>query len=525
MNGYFQLVITPKGTGIKVFAPTGGGSSLHVNDVRDYLDNRKIQYDVVVINNAVTKADESVVIFTDVQIMPEREAVKFDISKDHMLVTAFFYPPTVGAELLTEKEVLSSLAYRRVNYGIQTEAIHKFFEQRQYCTEIVVARGKPVEEGQNAFVEYHFNLNNRPKPTLNADGSVDYFNLNIINNVQEGQLLATLHPEIIGKSGINVHGETIKPHSVKNAFIKYGRNTILSEDKLTLKAGRSGHVTVQDGKISVSDVLSVKNVDVSTGNIEYEGSVEVNGMVAANFSVKAGGNIIVKDIVEGATLDAGADVLLECGVKAGGNIRAGGSVITKFIENASVTAGGGISSESILHSNVSSGTEINVAGKRGFISGGKVSAADKITAKILGSEMGANTFIEVGADPMVKQRLKELQKSIAAANKNIESIRPTIEGFTKMLKAGVKFTPDQVMNAKKLMALNKTLNDQIDNDSEEYSDLMDRLSDFKDAEVIVEGTAYPGTTVTIGELSMIIKKPVQHSKFEVREGDVRLAPI
>ncbi|WP_034452286.1 DUF342 domain-containing protein [Butyrivibrio sp. AE2032] len=525
MNGYFQMVITPKGTGIKVFAPTEDGQPLNVNDVRDYLDDRKIQYDVVIINEAVTKADGEVVMFTEAQMLPEREGCKFDVSKDRMTVTAFFYPPTQDGELMTEEEVLGSLAYRKITYGIQTDAIHDFFEHRQYCTEIVVAQGKPVKQGKNARVELHFNSNLRAKPTLREDGSVDYFHLNLINNVEAGQLLATLHPEVPGEPGINVYGENIKPAAVKSAYIKYGKNTVLSEDKMTLTAEKSGHVTVKEGKITVSDVLTVENVDVSTGNIEYEGSVQVKGVVASNFSVKAGGNIVVKGIVEGATLDAGADIILECGAKAGGNIKAGGNVVTKFIENATITARGGITSECILHSTVSSGTEINVTGKRGFIAGGKVSAAEKIQAKILGSEMGANTIIEVGADPELKVRLKELQKNITAANKNIEGIKPTIEGFTKMLKAGAKFTPDQVANAKKLIDLNKTLTEQIQKDSDEYQELMEKLAESKEAEVIVEGTAYPGTTVNIGELSMIVKKPVQYSRFVVDKGDVRLAPI
>ena len=55
--------------------------------------------------------------------------------------------------------------------------------------------------------------------------------------------------------------------------------------------------------------------------------------------------------------------------------------------------------------------------------------------------------------------------------------------------------------------------------------LMEKLAEQKEADVIVEGTAYPGTTVNIGELSMIVKKPVQYSRFVVKEGDVRLAPI
>ncbi len=287
MNGYFQLVITPKGTGIRVYAPTGDGEPLNVNDVRDYLDDRKIQYDVVIVNEAVTKADQSVVIFTQAQILPERESCRYEISKDRMTVTAFFYPPSEGAELMTEKEVYDSLAYRKVSYGIQKEAIHSFFEHREYCKEIVIAQGKPVRQGHNARVELHFSANLRPKPTLKEDGSVDYFHLNLINNVQAGQLLATLHPEDPGEPGINVHGENIKPAAVKSAFIKYGKNTILSEDKRTLTAEKSGHVTVKEGKITVSDVLTVENVDVSTGNIDYEGSVQINGTVSTNFSVKA----------------------------------------------------------------------------------------------------------------------------------------------------------------------------------------------------------------------------------------------
>ncbi|MCR5670094.1 MAG: FapA family protein, partial [Butyrivibrio sp.] len=400
-----------------------------------------------------------------------------------------------------------------------------FFEHREYCKEIVVVQGKPVVQGHDARVELHFNRNLRAKPTLREDGSVDYFHLNLINNVEEGQLLATLHPEELGEPGINIYGESIKPHAVKSTYIKYGKNTVLSEDKMTLSAGKAGHVTVKEGKITVSDVLVLENVDVSTGNIEYEGSVEVKGLVATNFSIKAGGNIVVRGIVEGAHLDAGADVVLECGAKAGGNIKAGGNVVAKFIENANIMATGSITSECILHSTVSSGTEITVTGKRGFIAGGKVSAADRITAKVLGSEMGANTLIEVGADPQLKIRLKELQKNITTAQKSIESMKPTIEGFTKMLRAGVKFSPEQVASAKKLIDMNKTLNEQIQKDSEEYSELMEKLAESKEADVIVEGTAYPGTTVNIGELSMIVKKTVQYSRFVVKEGDVRLAPI
>ena len=60
------------------------------------------------------------------------------------------------------------------------------------------------------------------------------------------------------------------------------------------------------------------------------------------------------------------------------------------------------------------GTEINVTGRKGFITGGRVSAANVIRVKTLGSPMGADTIVEVGADPSVKLRICLLYTSDAA---------------------------------------------------------------------------------------------------------------
>ena len=67
----------------------------------------------------------------------------------------------------------------------------------------------------------------------------------------------------------------------------------MSQDKLTLTALVDGHVSLADQKVSVSNVYQVKDVGVSTGNIDFEGSVIIAGNVSANFEVKAGGNVVV----------------------------------------------------------------------------------------------------------------------------------------------------------------------------------------------------------------------------------------
>ena len=73
----------------------------------------------------------------------------------------------------------------------------------------------------------------------------------------------------------------------------------------------------EDGdKIFVSDVYDVPDdVDNSTGDIEFNGSVVVHGNVRTGFCIKCGGNIEVYGVVEGADLDAGGDIILHRGVQ------------------------------------------------------------------------------------------------------------------------------------------------------------------------------------------------------------------
>lgn len=47
--------------------------------------------------------------------------------------------------------------------------------------------------------------------------------------------------------------------------------------------------------------------------------------------------------------------------------------------------------------------------------------------KTLGSSMGADTLVEVGADPTIKVRIQNLQWDIANASRVIKSVKPLID--------------------------------------------------------------------------------------------------
>ena len=527
MNGYFQLVTTQQGTGIKVYPPEDGGTAVRLDIVMEYLNLHKIQYDAIALANAFKNAGAEISFFTTNQISPERESYKLDISADRMSAVAFFYPPTEGGDLMTEDEFVRDLIFKKVKFGICQDNIKAFFQKRQYCTEITVAQGKAPRNGSDASIEYAFTTDLRARPTMKEDGSVDYFHLNLINNCRKGDLLATLIPADPGEPGQNVYGEPIGARTVKILNLHYGRNVIASEDKLKIYADADGHVLLQDEKVVVSNIISLKNVDVSTGNVDFEGSVEVSGDVAANFSIRAGGNIQVKGNVEGAQLEAGADIILERGINGMGRgiVNAGGNVVTKYIENAFVTAGGNINAESIIHSEVSSGKEICVEGKRGFIAGGHVVAAEKITARTFGSEMGVSTQIDVGVDPQVKLKLRNLQNDIVNAKKTLETIKPTIDGIKQKLKNGAKLSPEQIKYAQQLIELNKSLVLEISEKMEKVTVLQNRISDSHRAEVVVMENAYPGTVISIGELSMVIKNTVKYSRFVIADGEVKITSV
>ena len=527
MNGYFKMTANSDGLFLKIVPPTDGGSPATTQMVLDYLEMHKLKGDSVMIDKAIKNQDQNYVRISLDRVHPVRESYRLDISEDKMSAVAFFYPPMDKAEAMNAAEIKEDLKFRKVLYGIKKDNIDDFVKNRQYCTEIVLAQGKEPRDGEDAEITYHFNTDLHAKPTMNADGTVDYFHLNLINHCKEGDELATLKKEDPGDNGMNIYGDPVRPRKVKVLILHPGKNTRLSEDKLKLFATKTGHVILDGEHVTVSDVMELENVDISTGNIEYDGSVEVKGVVSDGFEVKCGGNLVVKGIVEGARIEAGGDVILERGVNgmSHGQIKAERNVVTKFIENATIIAGGSISSESIIHSNVSAGTEINVNGKRGNITGGRLSATEVITAKTIGSEMGGNTIIEVGVNPRLKEQIKEKELALAAADKNLATIEPTIAGFSEKIKKGYKPTPDQVQYLQKLLTTAKALKADKEAKSKELDKLHEELLDVKKASVKFTGVAYPGTQIMIGSLSQTLKKEYKFGKFFSDGGDVRYTSL
>ena len=136
----------------------------------------------------------------------------------------------------------------------------------------------------------------------------------------------------------------------------------------------SGNVTLVSDEVFVSDCYEVPaDVGPSTGDISYDGSINVKGNILTGYKVEASGDIYVNGAVEGATLIAGGKIVLNRGIQGMGKamMKAEGDVISNFIESANVEAGGKIITDAIMHSNVTAKDSIEVNGRRGMVAGGR----------------------------------------------------------------------------------------------------------------------------------------------------------
>jgi uncharacterized protein (DUF342 family) len=301
----------------------------------------------------------------------------------------------------------------------------------------------------------------------------------------------------------------------------------LSEDRTILTAKVDGHVCLVDGKVFVSNIYQVENVDNSTGNIEYAGTIVVSGNVCSNFSVKADGNVEIRGVVEGAYIEAGGDIIIARGMNGmgRGTLKAGGNVISKFIENATVESGGYVETEAILHSRVLARTEVNVLSKKGFITGGHVSATNSVNVKNLGSSMGADTIVEVGVNPSLKKRFQELQKEAVEINKTLQQIQPITTAAMQKISAGEKLPPDRLKYVQTLAVAAKQKTERLEVVNSELRELQGMLETGAVAQVTVSGEVYGGTKIAIADAALTVKDTVKYCRFYKSQGEVKMTSL
>lgn len=528
-NQYFQMVFSEEKSYIHFYPAEDGGKNVNISEVEEYLRSKQItEYNLKELHAAINSGQEAEVYLGPWDGIKVRETMDIRVSLDKMRVVCQFYPPSDGGGYMDENEIISDLGYHKIRFGIKEEAIRAYLQNREYCTDIVVAEGLQPVHGKDAKIEYMFCTDMKIQPLHNEDGTVNYKELNTISHVQKGELLAKLIPADFGKSGRNVYGEEIKPRTVKTCHLEYGRNISINEEKTEIYSDVTGHVMYVNGKVFVSNVYEVPaDVDNSIGNINYDGSVHVKGNIKSGFTVQAEGDVIVDGVIENASVYAGGQIIVKRGVQGmhKGVLKAGGNIISKYIENATVSAAGYIESEIILNSTVSSGGTIKVHGKKGLINGGVTRAANSIEANNFGTEMETPTILEVGVDPAKKERYTELKKQISQADEKLADKKVILDNYAGMINRGERLPADKLLYVQKLALGYKEEKAGLEPLRAEMNQIHVEMMVAAHSFVSVTGKAYPGVVVSIADMEYHVKSLVFNSKFKKQDGNIKTVPL
>ena len=518
-NQYFQLEFRETNACLHIYPPEEGGQMLSISEVTEYLAAKKLdQYNLKDLNAAIVNREEESVVYLGVCAgIPEPEQMKVTVSLDKMKVTCRFYPPSKGGRVMNTEGIVSELTSRKVRFGLDQDAILNFLSDRKYCTDYVFANGKQPVHGRDAKIEYFFNTNKNLQPKRNEDGSVDYKELNTISHIKKGDLLARLIKEDPGHPGKNVYGEEIKPRTVRTVKLDFGKNISINEDKTEIYSEVTGHVNMVNDKVFVSDVYQVAaDVDNSIGNIDYDGSIEIQGNIKSGFFVRATGDIIINGVVENAYVESGGQIVVKRGIQGmmKGTLKAATNVMAKYIENARIIAGGFVEAEAILNSDVSAVGEVRVHGKKGLINGGTIRAGKSIETEYAGTGMGTFTTLEVGIDPNKKERYVELNKEVTKRAKELEDMKVIINNYAAMLKKGVNLPKDKLAYVQKLATDYKNQKELLEPLRGEMRMIHLEMMQSDRSYIAITKTVYPGVVLSISDLNYAIKDSMNYCKFK-----------
>lgn len=453
-----------------------------------------------------------------------------EITEDRMEATLLINRRP-GDPPVTENQIQQFLKDSGIIFGISDDAVQEAVrraDDEAGLIQVVVAKGKEVEHGQDAQITYNFSQPGDARPIEREDGSVDFHNLNLVHNIQAGEILATKIPAVPGKPGITVNGQVLRPIQGKNINFRRGKNTTVDMDGNAVIATAAGHVVFTDGVINVYPVYEVRgDVDFSTGNIDFVGNVVVRGSVKNGFTVKAEGNIEIYGTVEGGRLYADGNIEVKKGIMGQGKgiVYAKGSVFARFVENGEVQAGENVViTDAILNSNINAGKNVIVAGRRGAIIGGVCRAAEEINAKAIGSPLAPPTQVEVGVNPELRLAVKQLSTELLAKEKNLEKTQQLLGVLVHMEKTRLELPPDKLELLNKLRMTEAQLVREIKDMRQKKGTIEEELGVLRRCKVRVSGALSPGVTVVIGQLTMHVNDTLQFVTLREDAGDIKIYP-
>ena len=479
-----------------------------------------------VVNPAVELAKE--LIGNTVEEIEKTEEVETELKRDiHIVVAEDRMSATLNITQPSNdtrigvREITKALREYDIKQGIKQDVIKKVVDEQLYFMDIVVAEGKLPIKGEDGRFDFHFRKEVKATPKILPNGAVDYKGIELFETVEKGQVIADYIPATGGEFGYDIEGNLINPERGHELPTLKGKGFHASEDKKQYISDITGIIEwIDDETIEIRNVYVVDgDVDLSVGNVNFDGDVEIRGNVDADFMISASGNVSIAGNCEACSIFAGKDILIQGGVQGRGisEINAGGSLIGQFFESCkAIKAGEDVTCTYLLNCDTYCEGKLSVAGRRGVIIGGHTIAKMGMECFGIGNLAESKSIVEVGVGEGDTKAYTELMNKCEKVQNDIKTLENGIEKIMAMEKRDPKV--DELYD--KLTDALYTQKQELKELLEEREISIVKMSARKDAEIEVKGTVYPGTRVIISSDLYMVKETIKNVRFVKQDGVV-----
>ena len=421
------------------------------------------------------------------------------------------------------------LKKNNIKTSILEDELKKMLDEKIFNKPVCIARGKRRKPSKNGEIVYLFDdPSKRQDPE--SDKSVDHKAKSIIKTVSKGDAVARVIPPVPGEDGLTVTGEIIPAGPAVEKKLPSGRNVAPdSIDRFLLKATENGAVNVvSETRIDIDPILNIPgNVDYSVGNLDFTGSLVINGDIISGFTVRVTGSIQVKGVIEDAEVYAGGDVIaVGCTGRGSGSISAGGHVSIKYAENSRIQAGKDINVEEyLINCNVHADGNVYVIKRKGHITGGETTAFHAVEAKTIGNTEETKTVISVGFSSELKQQFTLIDEEQTRNINSLGDINNALKKINRFTMIKKQIPEEMKTQIRELLKMKDAIEDNISAVLDRHIEAVKKLSQTETAAVRVFETLNAGVVINFPDKQMVNKELQTHVSLKLQGDVIVISPI
>jgi uncharacterized protein (DUF342 family) len=445
--------------------------------------------------------------------------------------------PAYGGKKLTQSSINAAIANAGIDAALCDQVALKKALESGAVTELKFAKGKEPVTGLNtrfeALVEeviYH-----APSIDKKSD-KADLHEIQDFTVVKPGQPLMQRIPATAGINGQNVLGKVLMAQPGEDLPFSTLTDDVIIDpaDSNKLIANAKGHPVIMKDGARIDKTLKVANVDIKTGNITLDGSLLVIGEVKTDMEIDVTGDVIVNDIVAGASIKAGNNIIIKGGIVGSpakhspqnslmANLSAGGNIQARFASLASLTAGKNIEiAEYIAHSEVRAKEKVLLgqAGGKGCLIGGNCYAEEGVVINVAGTDAGVKTLISVGYASELQKNHDDLVDQKAVLNVQAVQLTAVFRQYMEQHKQQ-PLSPEKLNKAKVIKNTVTALKAEIAAIDNQITSLKTALKSVKTSDIIVKKEMYPNVEVTVNGKELLIRQQTKGGHFVVDGNDLK----